>query len=542
LLVIAQAVCVAALFGFDHIVGAVSSNHGYTPFSAATAVTPDTWDATTWYAPAARRLGLTGDVVSGDLGGSSFDNFVPAIPTIVVGGLGRAFGLARTWMVAQSLLAALAFVLVYWLARRYTGSRVLASLVGWATLLVPFGVREIFLLDSQALDRSLEFVRMFQPAFSFPLLLVAAIAIVGVLERRRRWWLPAGIACGALAHVYYFAWVAALGALLLLVAAAWSRWRGLALAVGVALIVDVPYFVLTAGADPKGKERALLIREGGVFTHRLSGKHVALFLVLLVVLAAYAVWSRGGRRGEPVTAVLLAMLVAAAGGMSLQLVTGYDPLGDHFVLRILKPVGFLLAALLVVRLPWPRRFATAAGVAAIVGLAALGFLRQYESTSRALAAFATDTPRMQVMRWLRGHTSPDDVVATTDRRFIAEIPAISGNRLFVPAGLRTHASNDEILLRYLVAARLAGLTWPQVASALQNRVADPVWKDLSWTLFVSDYGYRAGLPARALPLWRSLDVRRELHTRRLDYLVRRGGKNAVFRAGPWSVVRVGNAG
>src|SRR5262249_34591536 len=168
-LVLAQALGVAVLFALGHIVGVVSSDRGYTPFSAATAVSPDVWDATTWYAPAVRRFERTGAVVSGDLAGSAFDNFVPPVPTIAVGAVGVAVGTKAAWVLAQALLPALAWLLVAVLARRYTRSLPLASLVAWATVLVPFGVREIFLLNSDALNRPLELERMFQPAFSFPL-------------------------------------------------------------------------------------------------------------------------------------------------------------------------------------------------------------------------------------------------------------------------------------------------------------------------------------------------------------------------------------
>jgi hypothetical protein len=361
------------------------------------------------------------------------------------------------------------------------------------------------------------------------------VTTVWALRGDSRRGVAAGLLCGALAYVYYFYWVAALGAVLLLLALAWPLWRRLAVVAATAIAVDVPYFVLTARADPSGAERPLLERSGGTFTHHTSASHLALALILVLALAAYVRWSGAGARGERTTLVLLAALAAAAVGTNLPVLTGFDPVASHFVLRVLKPAGFLLAALLVVRALPRWRLAGLAAPAAAAGLVAIGFVRQYDVSQRTLAAYRTDTPRARVMLWLRHHTAPGDVVATTDSRFISELASVSGNKLFVPAGLRTHVSNDEILDRYLLAAKLEGRPRRAARRALTDRPGSPVWINLSWVLFESDYGYRAQAAQRAAKR------RPPLGSRRLDYLIERRSAppraGVVFTAGPWRLVR-----
>jgi hypothetical protein len=558
-LVAAQAACAALLFGFDRFDGVVASSHGYTPFSAAQTVSPAIWDATNWYAPSARHFLETGRLISGDVAESSgFDSYQSFVPEVLVGGAAWVVGsLDWTWILSQAFLPALTWLLVYLLARRYTPSRVLASVLAWATALVPFGFREAF-LQGPTHDAPVELARMYHPALSFLLFLLAALATVWALERGGRLRLAlAGIACGGLAYVYYYYWVAMLGGVLLLLVVAWRRRLRLAAIAAVGVAVDAPYLVLTLRADPKGDTRPLFERTGGSFTHHVSATHVAVMVVLVAALAAYAASTRGGARAKPTTLVLLATIAAATVGLNLQLVTGIDPVSDHFVLRFLKPTGFLLAGLLAVRLLTPlarRRGVAVAAILAAAGLVAVGFFRQYDAAARTLEAFRTDTPRMRAMLWLREHTAAGDVVASTDGRFVSELPSVSGNRLFVPGGLRTHVTSDEILTRYLVAARLQGLAWPAVRSALRDRPLRPgeeVWANLSWTLFVSDYAYRARVVERARELWQRLEPRRELATRRLDYLIQARARpspelrrlfpraRVAYANDGWAVVRLG---
>jgi hypothetical protein len=551
---VAQVVAAIVLFSLADVTGYVAARGHYTPFSGAKAISSTVWDETVNYAPSASRFMRTGAVYSGDVkGAGSFDSVQPLVPTVVIGGLGWMSGsLEWTWIILHGLLPALTWLLVFRLARSYTRSTMLASAVGWAAALVPFGLQQIFLFGLNPFQQPLEVVRMPDPAFSYPLFLLAAVALAGALRRddRRRFALAA-LLCGGLAYVYFYYWISALAGLgLLLAAALLFRERRLArrvltIAVG-SLVVAAPYLFLSLTTD----QGAVLDRNGSAGSHYSRPKDVALMLLLGLIFLAYARF-RLANMQRSTTLVLLAFLTGAGIGLNMQLFTGIDAIEGHFMLRVIKPVGFLLLALLFVagvdRGPRLRPWAYAGAAAVIVSLFTLGVVRQYEVGVRTLSAHRTTTSRVATLLWLRDHVPTSAVVGTTDRELSADIPAMTGNFLFVPDGGKARVSSSEIVFRYLIVARLQGQSLGQVVNDLRDRPVDGQhqFDNISYLLRVDS------LPAEARRLWPTVDLRSDLRRRDLDYLLTTvPGVPAPVRAlypgarlahadGQWSLIRLG---
>jgi len=94
---------------------------------------------------------------------------------------------------------------------------------------------------------------------------------------------------------------------------------------------------------------------------------------------------------------------------------------------------------------------------------------------------------MEMVQWLRGHEIQHRVIGTTDPDLCVLIPALTTNWTFVPVADRTMASQNEILTRYLVVARLAGNNSSEVAANLAQWTGGArLWLNPEYIFFQSN--------------------------------------------------------
>lgn len=545
-----NAVLALLLFCGADATGALANHADYTPFSVDPSVSADTYDETQLYAPGAMRFLRTGTLPSEldiyELRG--LDNGYPILHSVIAGGLARGVGtLENAWVILHAVPPAILVLLLYWMASAFTLNQLYRSLIAWATVLVAFGPRNLALLGGEAFIAPLEVTRFPHPALSFTLLVAACILVARMLSApSHRSAALVGILCGTLFYSYYFYWTAmyiGLGTLFV-GAAVIRRWRiaGYLVEAGVVgILVAVPYIVRAFASLRQAGARALMERVGAF--DRFAGPHG--LLILVFGLAAMLLILRRSRRvdipgrlplGLGVPLVLVAVGVVGTGaGLNLQLLTGYDPQRDHFYNRLLQPFGTALAGGVVIalsRIPvsflalvsarTQRVLPTVAALALVV-LLGLAVTRQVTSGLITSADHRASAPSNAVLLWAQRNIAPDDVVGSSNLGLIVLTPAVAGTWNFVPVADRTMADRDEILTRYLVAARLAGESDETIMTAFATdpqpvRPGHPNWIHASYVLFQQSNPTEA-LRADVQERLSSLDLGAELRTRRLDYFI-----------------------
>jgi len=160
-------------------------------------------------------------------------------------------------------------------------------------------------------------------------------------------------------------------------------------------------------------------------------------------------------------------------------------------------------------------------------LLGLGMLRQVTMSNTVAAAHEYQPQHRLLFDWLNAHTHQDDVVLATDKDVNDLLPVFTQNRVFVPNGERTSASNQEIGDRFLVAMKLLGHSESDVRTLLAQDVdhgKPPLGLTYTYFLFLGTDQWR--LPDSQinsmLAEYRGLDLPHELRVRRVDYVYGRG--------------------
>jgi hypothetical protein len=152
------------------------------------------------------------------------------------------------------------------------------------------------------------------------------------------------------------------------------------------------------------------------------------------------------------------------------------------------------------------------------------------------------TSSVRLVETLRNRIADGSVVGSIDPQVLTLMPAISTLWNFVPLGSRSHASNDEILRRFLILRKLEGGTISDVhadfnATYPTNRMD----RRLSYVLFQNQLD-GAELHARIDEIWPELNLAHDLSVRRLDVLATKGMPQQLPEATGWQLVEASPVG
>ncbi|MDQ2842693.1 MAG: hypothetical protein M3Y72_16970 [Acidobacteriota bacterium] len=347
--------------------------------------------------------------------------------------------------------------------------------------MIPFGLKNFFWLGDDALTAPLEITRTPQPEISF-LVLLAAVAITGRAlgsGSRWNWTVAAGVASGAVIYCYYYyalAWGIAL-VLMLVSGLIWNvraRWLCIAKTLFIMLLVSLPFGITAVRGKLQGGQTYLLERMGA-FTH--GPDFFPLICALLLTLLLFK-FGKQFCRAQP-TLYLLALLVAGSlYGMNFQIFSGYETQRWHFWKRLALPVCFFLLAtaagffaekILVLKI---RRAQLAAYF--LFALLVLNTTTRVACAALNTAPFQrASNPQIAMLRWARSNLPSNRVVGTVDPELILLIPALTSDYSYVPSGLRSLTSTEEIVSRYFELACMLGLSPSQIekAAAVPNHLA-----------------------------------------------------------------------
>ena len=144
-------------------------------------------------------------------------------------------------------------------------------------------------------------------------------------------------------------------------------------------------------------------------------------------------------------------------------------------------------------------------------------------------------PEVHIIEELKNFAPKDSVVASTDPQVLTLLPALSSLWTFVPLGDRTQASNEEILLRYLVARKLEGATVDEVERDFEKEFpSTKTDRQLSYVLFWNAIS-GTELTQKIRAIWQYLDLPIALSSRKLDFIITKSTPPSLSPAPGWKL-------
>jgi hypothetical protein len=537
-------------------------NHGdFTPFSMEDEVSNLVSNQTNMYATGPMKflrtgyLGSEGDIYELRHARSG----MPILHSVLLGSMAWVLGsLERAFIVGHAVFPGLIWILYYVIGKRWTGDGVVAAAVAWACTLVPFNARTLFLLSRLSWNSPLQVTRIAHPAVTFMALLVALSLLDWSVRAERPLYQAAlaGLVSGTVFYAYYFYFVGFFLAAGLWLALALIHRRREVLALiahlSGAVLTGIPYLwnLLRASRDHEQQE---VMARVGRFWHGVTVPELCWF-ALSLALFWIVYWKFGPAILDSRWSIVVpvaAVVVAGWGACNLQFVTGYDARHlEHFGNRLIQPMTFVLLIALVIAgmCRWLSRYQMRrlALAFSLIVLLLAGYQHAQAGWSTAQYLRRSD-PRMDALLWIRAHLPVDAVIGSSDDRLFVMISAITGNWSFLGKSDRTLASTQEITERFVTLSRVEGQDWPQIESHFrQNNITSGSKNEdasTSYNLYT-----RKNLDPRNLEVarrfWDHLDLRRELATRRLDFLIvpREASPllagSVVYENQIWKVVRL----
>jgi hypothetical protein len=544
---IAGLVIIGLLFALADIVNYAQLGKRFTPFSVSYQVSELTYDETQVYVPGARRFfeinSLKTEVDVYEL--RQTVGTWPIAHSVIIGSIAKLTGsLEVSWVIAHAVFPALVWLLFFFCAQKLQLTTPSALLLATATCLIPLGFRNFFLIGQNAFVQPLELSRIPHPGLSCAILLLGIMAVSQALT------VPnivstviAGILIGVNFYSYYFYWMTiglGLGAWLCTAAIVrrWNDARTLCVVGLTAIVVGAPVLVTIAvAAQSQGLTN--LMERFGVFEREVSLTHLS--FALLFTSAAIFVY---GLACVPhiVTAFSFA-LAGAALGLNAHLLTGYDALDyHHFVKLCIQPLFFFLfVAAILNLLPRSQKWSWLCILATIL-LITLGAYRQVRVAGNILEGHDRTKSLVGPVEILRDRIAHGSVIGSADPQILTLLPVISTLWTFVPLGSRSHASNYEILRRFLIVRKLEGATISDVHADFNlTYPTSRLDRHLNYVLFqyrLSDTKLHAWINE----VWPQLNLAQDLSTRRLDVLATKRTPPQLPEATGWQLVKAAPIG
>ncbi len=168
-------------------------------------------------------------------------------------------------------------------------------------------------------------------------------------------------------------------------------------------------------------------------------RFVAIALIILFV-----------NRKDNLSKVLAAFLISASLMVDgHQLIFGRNIEADHWLTRVLAPLGTLALFLIVEKLLTRLRPNILKGVwfLAIIGFLALAFAKQMSWIKTHPQLTYLNSDKQKLLNQISLETSKNDVIGTLSPNLNSEIVALTGRRIYLAPGDRTLASSDEQIKR-----------------------------------------------------------------------------------------------
>lgn len=409
---------------------------------------------------------------------------LPPSGSLFLGFFVRLFGIESTWILARFFLPAaiffLFFSIIYMMIRNEFISFCLSVIFIFTlniAVLIPFSTAQylkIFLLNFKPYITTIPlhhhpFSRLLSPLWTFiPLALFFLFLVIALITKKKRFLVLSGLTYGLVFYTYFYDWVIITILLGVMIVVSvfqrkMSRVREVALVLIIGLVISVFYWISfwKVAHLPQYKD---IINRTGIEVGRAFRYVLVPHYIFWLICAVWLFCKRlDNRLLNRLSCLAISIFITSILVFNIQVVTGYMPQPDHFFLYSLS-IPLFIAYIILVMILW-RKFGAYVYkwkifiLLILVVMSTLVLMRTIQfqiSYSRYNQwRYTLDPYIYDSFVWLSENLSLDAVVLSPVISTSTYLTFLTPAKVFYPPnGLLTSASNQEIIERYIIAAKL----------------------------------------------------------------------------------------
>lgn len=443
----------------------------------------DYFDEVLLYAPRAHSVffdfGIRGDFSLAEYPQSPA--YLPMLNPLLLGGLGKIFGSFKTGIIASDFLfpAAIffiAYLLFREIARGISGSLLFSLLFVFSP---KFGISvppvstahlktlAYTFMPFLNINDPLYFSHFEEPKITFLFFVLCVYAIIRAFIRQGRGNIIfAGISFGVLFYTYLYDWALVLTALgimgiYFLAQKDYGRLKIIASIAGIGFLVSTYYWVNLFMLKGLAQSKDIIARLGGEFSHQFRFATVWKSYGRALILAG-TLWMLLREKVPSAAIVVGALLLSYIVVVNEQMITGFNVQPDHWYRGQFLPIAVsigLICAWLYRRFEPIRikKYAPLACAVFIFYFFVGALYSQYAYSRDRADLFVIPLAYQQGFDWLNANVPAGSVVGTLSFNGNLDLQMHTQNHIFMPFGLSTSASEDELWKRFMIMAQLWNL-------------------------------------------------------------------------------------
>lgn len=477
------AALVGLIYGSHHffISRILEPEETYVPITAASQ-----YDEATFYALRANAA-YQGQWLVGDINTYEHEGgpvLLSPLNPLISAGFGRLGGsLKNGFILSDIVMPAIIFLLVYAIAVELVSYHYLAVLFALFFVFAPklgVAVPPVSWLHIKELTLSffpfirpdvLHFLSFEEPKITFPFFAACILFGIRALKRETlRSAIYAGISFGLLFYTYFYDWATMTAAYILmggyfLFMKDGRRLKQLGVIASVALGVASLYILNMVRLYGVAHAEELVARTGREVSHRIRIGPVVKTYIRNFVIGGLLWLGLSKKQDEHrIPAVfVISLLCAYVVTVNAQVITGFNIQPDHWYRTLFLPLGLALLILGVAGYErWLKSHITSrylslgAALMIVWLLVAVGY-GQYRYSISSAHAYTIPAEQIRTFEWLNSQTPRRSVVGTISFEMNNLLMLHTHNKIFVPNGLNTLASDNEIWERYFFINKLFGV-------------------------------------------------------------------------------------
>lgn len=420
-------------------------------------------------------------------------SWMPLLNPAIMGGIGHLFGSLKNGFIASDFVfPPLIFIVVYFLlyeiTRRRAPSLLFASMFVFSPmfgmLIPPVTALNLNLLKEALLpfldnETPLPFSFFEEPKITFLFYALAAYFLIRALKRGEYiTTIIAGVAFGLLFYTYLYDWASfsvTLGLMFVffLLEQEYSKAKQV-FAVGcIGLLTSSFFWFNFWQANALYEYGDIVARIAPEFSHkfRLASMWKS-YLRIIVLVATLWFFARG--KAKIIAAYLTAFLLSYFITLNAQVITGFNIQPDHWYRTQFLAVAisvFLVALWFFdryVALRVPHKYIRTIFMLFLAFFFASRAYSEYAYSAAYAKEYAMPHETLARYNWLNDNTEKWSVIGTFSFQDAYEISLHAHNRLFLPVGTDTSASEQEIWDRFFILAKLTDVPVSVFVEAIKD--------------------------------------------------------------------------
>lgn len=475
-------ICVSLIFGLPHLLipaflGQESSS--YTPLVAGLeSVCGITHDESLFYAAQLKEI-FDGKPFFSDVDLYEYRNTpnpFSTFPYFLLGNFAKLLGsVQRLFIFADFIFPPLIFLFSYIFLLSLT-EEALVSIFG--SMLLVFGLDMLRSVSAIVKawsgyqyafwnfppNNPLSLSRFINPEFSLPFFLLALFSFHRCIKEKSLFYsILSGILLGMLFHSYIYFWtffLAGISILFLfyLFKKDFLRIKLILLVIGIGVLISIPYFMRQIEFSKFVNHDDILSRYGLV-----KGRFVEWHSTIECLIAIFLLFIYKKVKDDDFL-FLFSFMVGGIICINSQIITGSTIQNHHWLFLTIQPFFIFILSFLISRFAKKQKeshFRRKMNFSLIlkfliVFLLVSGLVKQTVYASRTYSTYTLTNEESELFTWLKENSKRDDVVLSLNRRINDLIPVYTYNKIFLPNGILTFASDEEIIRRLIISFKLYG--------------------------------------------------------------------------------------